>query len=144
MLDSVERAGPPRHHEAEQPGDGHADQADETELDGQPSRAGDALGPREAEGAGFEFTGDERRTPEDPDERRGDDEEKRHERRADAVVWLTNPVVTAEQSPPRGLQFGRCRVVEVDEVRAGHRQHDGDDRQGAEGEPWLGRGTGSR
>ena len=60
----VDRAGPPGHHQAEQPGRGHAGQADQAELDRQPSGAGDALGPGQPEGAGLELAGDQRRAPE--------------------------------------------------------------------------------
>jgi len=44
-------------HQAEQPGGGHGAQSDDAELDGQPAGAGDALSPRQPEGAGLEFRG---------------------------------------------------------------------------------------
>ena len=59
---------PPGHHEAEEPGDYHARNTHEAELDRQPAGAGDALGPGQAEGAGLELAGDKRRPPEDADE----------------------------------------------------------------------------
>jgi anti-sigma regulatory factor (Ser/Thr protein kinase) len=49
---AVHRAGPPRQHEAEQPGRGHAGQADQAELDGQPPGLGHALVPGQREGPG--------------------------------------------------------------------------------------------
>src|SRR5207245_102745 len=57
----VDRAGPPGHHEAEQPGRGHAGQADQADLDRQPAGAGDALVPRQPKGTGLQLAGDQRR-----------------------------------------------------------------------------------
>ena len=71
----VDGAGPPGHHEAEQPGGGHGGQADQAELDGQPAGPGDALVPGQPEGAGLELAGDQRRAPEDADDRGRDEED---------------------------------------------------------------------
>jgi hypothetical protein len=73
-VDPIDRAGPPRHHEAEEPCYGRAGKADGAELDGQPAGAGDALGPRQTKGSGLQLTGDEGRPPEDPDDARHDDD----------------------------------------------------------------------
>ena len=76
----VDRARPPGHHEAKEAGHDHAGQGTDAELDGQPTRAGDALSPRQAEGAGLELVRDERRPPEHPDEGRDrkEEESQRH------------------------------------------------------------------
>ena len=66
------------------------------------------------------------------------------ERPAERCIWLRTPLVAAEQSPCGSCMSADGRVVEVDEVRAGHRQDDGEDRQGRRRRPRPERGTGAR
>ena len=49
----VNRAEPPCHHQAEEPGNDQAGDADDAQLHGQPAGAGDALSPCQAVGAGL-------------------------------------------------------------------------------------------
>src|SRR5207248_4675742 len=77
--DAVEGAVPPRDGEGERTGEGDGREPDEAEPGDQPTGPGHALGPDEPVGAGFEFAGQQWRTPEDADERRrgpGEDVER--------------------------------------------------------------------
>jgi hypothetical protein len=57
----VDGASPPVRHEAEHLADDDGGRPGDDELGGQPADAGYALGPRQAEGAGLELAGDQRR-----------------------------------------------------------------------------------
>src|SRR5579862_4331960 len=129
-VDPVDWARPPRHHEAEEPGDGDAGEADQTELDCDPASARDTLRPRQAVRAGFQLASHEWRAPKDPDDRgEGDD---------DVAEILQQAIFGEERGGRRGAvampaACRDCCVVEVGEVRPGETQYHGNDCQRAEG-----------
>lgn len=111
----VDRARPPGHHEAKQAGHDHAGQRTDAELEGQPTRAGDTLSPRQAEGAGLELLRDERRPPNTP-MRRGPQGGGMPERLG------IGPSVSGERSGSSRAVMVHTEgegggVIEVDEVR---------------------------
>src|SRR6185437_5708153 len=71
----VERAGPPRHQEADDSGGRDGGQRDGGELDCEPAGAGHRLVPGHVVRAALEFSGDQRRAPEDPDQAWGSQHE---------------------------------------------------------------------
>lgn len=75
----VEGAHPPVGHPGERYSDRRGGEPDQPELHRQPAPSGDALGPSEPEGSGFELTCNERCAEEDPDEGGRDRDEERQE-----------------------------------------------------------------
>ena len=131
----IDRARPPGDHQAEQSRDGHCGQADDRHLRDEPARARDALGPREAERAGFELACDERRSPEHSDDR-GHDEEQATEPGVQRLV-IPQERVLGEVTAALTAARRDVDVVEVVQVRTGQREHDCDDQQSACGNDGL-------
>ena len=64
VANAVERTGPPRENRAEHCGRRDCNDAGQHQLGREPAGSGDALGPRQQMGAGFELSSDERCAPE--------------------------------------------------------------------------------
>ena len=98
--------------------------------------AGDALRPGQPDGTRLELTGDERCSPEHPDDAGYDHD--------DGVEQYLQGAVVLEEGGRRRRAVAVCRtggdgrVVQVDQVRAGDSQDDGHDDQSAEDDRRLG------
>ena len=109
--------------------------AGDPELGGEPPGPGDALVPDQPVGAGLELAGDHRRAPEDADDR-GDDVRQRRPDSEDGLLGVVRAELVEEVLA--------ADADEVGELRAGDREGDRGQRQGAEDDERRSRGTVAR